>query len=242
MRIQATCQLSARRWAVAAAAVLVLAWPAAADDLSQTLERLYADGGYQSEIPVPEEMPEQAPATEDLASPPDLPAADQPDPPPPSRTGLVELIGYAIGALILAFAIYILIGSLTGLRLRRGDQHAEARDGTEGAAEPEDAGGGLLEADQLARDGRHSEAIHMLLLAVVAALRNNKSERLGVSVTVREIVKRTSLAGDAIAALRTLALTAELTHFGGRTASSGRFEECRENARTVLAALHGAQA
>ena len=226
------------------AAVFLTVVPCGADDLAQTLERLYDRGGYQREMPVPAAAttPSEPAAPEIPTERPQETARPRYDDTTIDTAGdMVRIVGYAGGGLIVMAAVYFLIASLTGLRLGRGREDVAVAQRPGGETESETARSDFPMADRLAREGRFGEAIHLLLLGVVAALRESRKERAGVSATVREIVRRAPLAEDAAGALGALAHASELIHFGGRTAGAERYEQCRSDARTVLAALQAAE-
>lgn len=244
MTVRPRDQLATRLGAAAVAAVLLAAVPCGANDLAQTLEHLYDRGGYQREMPVPAAAttPSEPAAPEVPAERPEETAVPRYDDTTIDTAGdMIRIAGYVIGSLIVMAAIYFLIASLTGLRLGRGREDVPVAERAGGEPETETARSDFPMADRLAREGRFGEAIHLLLLGVVAALRDSRKERAGVSATVREIVRRAPLADDVVGALRELAHTSELIHFGGRTAGPERYEQCRSDARAVLAALQAAE-
>ncbi len=249
MTVRARLTIAACCAAMAAAALVVM--PAAsvqAEDPGEALARIYAENDFQTEMPqatpaAPAAATEDSrPQAEEESQPQnDVPPPWSPDPADDSLGEPVRVVGIAVGILILAIVLYIVVSAATGLRFRR-DHTPEPRAAT-GKEEKAKAGetppGRLDVADALARQGRHAEAIHTLLLTVIAALREDARNSGGVSTTVREIVRRAPLDGDPKGALTRLALTAELIHFGGRNATEERYRACLESARAVLAALPG---
>jgi hypothetical protein len=232
---------AACRVVLAAVLLPMFGGPGLAQSLGDTLDRIYAENDFQSEMPVaaqaatnqnqnlPEEPAQQPPSK-------DLPR-EAPPLPDDSAGDAIRIVGIFVFGLILLVILYIVVSSLTGLRLGGGRQKPRADEEHQKVPViPQEAPGRLGDADALARQGRHAEAIHLLLLAVITALRDG-SHGGSASTTVREIVGRAPLAMEPKNAFTALALTAELVHFGGRNATSDRYEACREHAHIVLAAL-----
>jgi hypothetical protein len=86
--------------------------------------------------------------------------------------------------------------------------------------------GPLTDVEELARQGRYGEAIHLLLLHLFAALQRRPTTAPAPSHTGREVLARTKLASDAKAALGVLVTAAESIHFGGRVAAREDYENC----------------
>lgn len=88
-------------------------------------------------------------------------------------------------------------------------------------------------ADDLARQGRFAEAIHLLLLGVLTTLAaHDPSSR---ATTAREIARTT--VGPHRERLQALVRASELVHFGGRSATRDQFEACRRDAVQVDRAI-----
>lgn len=224
------------------ALVLAALWTqgAAADDTADALARAYDSADYQTDMPgstapgaaAPDESTVR-PEVQEPALPRDTDGA------PATGGGDVgRAVGMVALALVLGVIAYMVFGVLTGVRLGSRDPRqsgAETDDGTGSPAAP--PAGRLAAADRLAQEGRHAEAIHMLLLAVVAALRERMGGGLHASATAREMVRRAGLPDAPGGAFRTLVHAAELTHFGGRGADRARYDACRDSAGRVLDAL-----
>lgn len=91
-------------------------------------------------------------------------------------------------------------------------------------------------ADDLARQGRFAEAIHMLLLGVLGTLAADDSSSRADhapsrAMTAREIAR--TAAGPQREPLQALVRASELVHFGGRPATREQFEACRRDAVQV---------
>ena len=88
-------------------------------------------------------------------------------------------------------------------------------------------------ADDLARQGRFAEAIHMLLLGVLGTVAAEAPS--SGAMTGREIARKT--AGPHGERLQALVRASELVHFGGRSATREQFEACRRDAVQVDRAI-----
>jgi hypothetical protein len=89
--------------------------------------------------------------------------------------------------------------------------------------------------DALAGAGRYGEAIHALLLQVLAELRN-RSE-VPPAWTSREVAAHVPLAGEAREGLRSLVHSVERTHFGGVPADAGEYRRRADDAKALLSEL-----
>jgi len=94
--------------------------------------------------------------------------------------------------------------------------------------------GPLTDVEELARQGRFGEAIHLLLLHLFAALQRRPATAPAPAHTSREVLARTRLAADARAALGILVSAAERVHFGGRVAAREDYENCLGHYRRFL--------
>ena len=194
-----------RAWAKtfpALALFLALALPASAD-VAETLERIYADQGLQTELP---QMPL------DEARPPVSIPSGRP------LVGIAIVVACVV-ALLIAWASTAdwerLRERLPVLRKHR----AKAAD-----ADGERLPDWFLQADELAAEGCHAEAVHALLLGVLAFL-GSGDRRWPAAATAREIARR--LRSDD---LRALVAAAELAHFRGQPASVDDYRRCRTRA------------
>ena len=79
-------------------------------------------------------------------------------------------------------------------------------------------------ADGLAREGRFSEAVHVLLLWAIELLRLRSSVQ--DSSTARELLRQSTLSPRARRGFETLVKTTEVAHFGGRAVSADEYETC----------------
>ena len=97
----------------------------------------------------------------------------------------------------------------------------------------------LEDADELARRGRHVEAIHTLLLRTLAELVHSAAVRVAPAMTSREILARVPLQDAARSALAGLITAVEVTHFGDEPASAADYERCRRQFHVFAEAFRG---
>jgi hypothetical protein len=138
----------------------------------------------------------------------------------------------AIGVAVLLYSIR---DELPWLRLGRQSQWTG--DGELGAA----AGAAQLHgdpaADELAREGRYVEAMHMLLLNALAEIRRRVGEHFADSLTSREILRRANLPSEGRASLRDLITRVELSYFGAYPAAHQDYLACRHSFDVLLRSL-----
>jgi hypothetical protein len=99
-----------------------------------------------------------------------------------------------------------------------------------------------LEADDLARQGHYSEAMHLLLLNSLSEIRRQLGVSFAVSLTSREILRRTQLPDIGRQSLSAIIRSVERTYFGGDDADQGDYADCRgnfENLKQSLATVAG---
>jgi hypothetical protein len=143
------------------------------------------------------------------------------------------VIAVAIGVLLYAFRDLI-----PGLGMRRDGgwaaddmEFAGGRAGTPAAA--------LGAADQFAAEGRFVEAMHVLLLQSLNAIRERLDEQFADSLTSREILRSTRLPEAGRAPLRDIINRVELTYFGRQPAALADYVACRASFNALAQTLHG---
>ena len=92
----------------------------------------------------------------------------------------------------------------------------------------------------MAAVGDFDGAVHCLLLAALERLREVLGHPVTPSLTSREVVDRTDLAGVMRAALRTLVMSVEISRFGGQSADAVTYGRCRESFRQLASAAETA--
>jgi hypothetical protein len=100
----------------------------------------------------------------------------------------------------------------------------------------------LAAADELAREGRYAEAMHVLLLRCLADIRARLDEPFADSLTSREILRSTRLPDKARDPLRDVVGRVEWTYFGEYPAGQDDYAACRTSFNTLEQALHGSAA
>lgn len=214
--------------------------------LHEIVEEVYADGDYQTEFPdhitQGEEDPEAgAKRRWDICD--SLPAVCEfTEAIGPVFKGFlrIALITFAfVGVAVLAFALAGEIGEGSFL-FRRREAGTAVEPGKDIEAETLRPAGELLaEAEELARAGAFTEAIHQLLLCALSEVRNRLDPELTPALTSREVLHRNSVAGAVRDALSQLVAAAEICHFAGRPANETGYRHCRETLDRVFAATGG---
>jgi len=110
----------------------------------------------------------------------------------------------------------------------------EAAAGGPGAAEA-----AQVAADDLARQGRFAEAMHVLLLQSLGDIRRRLDERFADSLTSREILRRIRLSDVGLASLRDIIFRVERTYFGEYPAAAEDYQGCRASFGVLTQALAG---
>jgi hypothetical protein len=95
----------------------------------------------------------------------------------------------------------------------------------------------LGDAEELARRGDFTEAVHTLLLRTLQELVRSAAVRVSPALTSREILARVPLAPAAREALADLITAVELTHFRGTTATQDDYARCRDEFQVFAAAF-----
>jgi hypothetical protein len=98
----------------------------------------------------------------------------------------------------------------------------------------------LGEADRLARQGAHGEALHLLLLYCFNEMRRRFGLGLPPSLTSREILGLSVLPEIRRTGLSVIVSAVEVSHFGGRPVDEATYLSCRERCEDVV--LGGARA
>jgi len=151
--------------------------------------------------------------------------------------GVGKVVLWAVAIVAGLALIYFVLREVLAWRLGSGRKRFEAADAAvvAGAAagpdEDERRAGLLDEADRLAARGAFAEAIHLILMHSLGRLEGVGEQRIGRSLTAREIL-RGSQVGKVTARARQLlgaiVGASELAHFGGRPADRDAYQRCRE--------------
>jgi hypothetical protein len=97
----------------------------------------------------------------------------------------------------------------------------------------------LAAADDLARQGRFVDAMHVLLLQGLADIRRHLGEQFADSLTSREILRSTKLADAGRVPLRDIITRVEWTYFGKHPAEREDYAACRASFDALARSLHG---
>jgi hypothetical protein len=97
----------------------------------------------------------------------------------------------------------------------------------------------LAAADDLARQGRFVDAMHVLLLQGLADIRRHLGEQFADSLTSREILRSTKLSEAGRGPLRDIIARVEWTYFGKHPAERDDYAACRASFDALARAVHG---
>jgi len=153
------------------------------------------------------------------------PAVTTPAVPGADRFGTVLL--WVAGAFAALFIVMTLAESAFGrdLLLRGRGEGGEPAPGAGGAVAGPRAS--LMTADQLAAEGRYTEAMHQLLHDTVAALRRRLGANIPDALTSREILRALPLQAGERTAFRDMIERVEQTWFAQRRAALGDYHAVR---------------
>ena len=188
------------------------------EEVHDSRDAVLSDGRYQTDKPETEVKPE----TEPLRIPP----------------WLVKTILWTLGAVVAGLVLFFLFNLAFDLlrdrtafkRRREGRLDDPAKIETPVVARDREAEKlTLSEADQLAAEGRFSEAIHLLLLVAMARLRRELGPRVAPALTSREVLRLTPIPGEAADPLSRMVSLSEINHFGGRQAGEPDYRSCRDD-------------
>jgi hypothetical protein len=217
----------------ALASLALLATVATSDaDLRGRAQAIIAKGGYQTTLPSGTSAPAATPSP---AGP------TRPRGPRPPRVGApgfplipVGVLWPALAAIGIALLALVLWRVIDARRGRERPARSRSSGGDGAPARRSLRIGPLTDVEDLARQGRFGEAIHLLLLHLFAALQRRPATAPAPAHTGREVLARTRLASQAHDALGVLVLAAEKIHFGGREASREDYEACLAHYRRFL--------
>ncbi|HZB94283.1 MAG TPA: DUF4129 domain-containing protein, partial [Stellaceae bacterium] len=152
---------------------------------------------------------------------------------PPELLWGVAILG---GLLVLYFFLREIIPGLRRSPRDAGWHDGDAESG--GATVPEAV---AIAADELARQGRFAEAMHLLLFEALAAMRR-RDQVFAESLTSREILRRVRLSEAGSASLRDIVARVEWSYFGEHPAGAEDYRHCRDSFDRLAAALQGVSA
>jgi hypothetical protein len=141
----------------------------------------------------------------------------------------------AIGLALLVYMFRDMLPALGFAPRGQVDAGEEGIDGTV-AKPPEQV---LAAADDLARQGRFVDAMHVLLLQGLADIRRQLGEQFADSFTSREILRSTKLSEAGREPLRDIITRVEWTYFGKHPAEREDYLACRASFDALAHALFG---
>jgi len=147
--------------------------------------------------------------------------------------GEVLWLVIAVGLAVLLYAFRDLIPILRSQQ--SGDW--EMDEIGEGGGKARTPAAALGAADQLAAEQRFVEAMHVLLLQSLSAIRDRLDEPFADSLTSREILRSTRLPEPGRAPLRDIVNRVEWTYFGHHPAVLSDYVACRASFNTLAKTL-----
>jgi hypothetical protein len=149
-----------------------------------------------------------------------------------------EPVIWLMAALGVGLLLYMFKDMLPAFGFATRDDLAAEEEGTAGtvAKPPEQV---LAAADDLARQGRFVDAMHVLLLQGLADIRRHLDEQFADSLTSREILRSTKLSEAGRGPLRDIITRVEWTYFGKHPAERDDYAACRASFDALARALHG---
>jgi len=245
IRVKATKSKARGLWVLLALAMLFASGPARAQDtdaeqIRNETEKALEGGDIQRDAPLAERVRQHA---DDIAKDPSLqhePPTPKAPPPRDSSSGIPippEIFLYlliAVIAVALCIVAYHLYGTYAfGQRVsKKVDQPLQVA--TLPIARTADAPlPDLDEIERLARAGAHAEAIHLMLLRALEALRRRLGTSWAKSLTSREIARRSELPATDRSALKMLVGAVEISRFGGKSANEQIYRTCLDQYRLI---------
>ena len=210
-----------------------------AEQIRNQAEQAIERGDIQRDAPLAERVRQHA---DDIAKDPSLqhepPTPKAPPPksnsgiPIPPKVFLYLLI--AVLAIALCIVAYHLYGTYAfGRRVsKKVDQALQVA--SQPIARTVDAPlPDLDEIERLARSGAYAEAIHLMLLRALEALRRRLGTSWAKSLTSREIARRSELPATDRSALKMLVGAVEISRFGGKSANEQIYRTCLDQYRLI---------
>jgi hypothetical protein len=147
---------------------------------------------------------------------------------------------WAVIIVAIAVLLYAFRDLIPLWRPKRGDWTTDEAD--QGACKARTPAAALGAADELAAEGRFVEAMHVLLLQGLFAIREGLDEQFSDSLTSREILRNTRLSEAGRTSLRDIISRVEWTYFGRYPAARADYIACRASFNALADALHGSAA
>jgi hypothetical protein len=242
IRVQATKGKVRGLWVPLVLAMLCASAPAwsqeiDAEEIRSETEKALERGDIQRDAPLAEHA-------DDIAEDPSLqhePPKHRAPPPPASSSGVpipgeifLSLL-IAVLAIALCIVAYHLYGTYApGRRMSKKKVDQPLQVATQPIARSADAPlPDLDEIERLARAGAYAEAIHLMLLRALEALRRRLGTSWAKSMTSREIARRSELPATDRTALKMLVGAVEISRFGGQSANEQIYRACLDQYRLI---------
>ena len=145
---------------------------------------------------------------------------------------LFQLLFYLGAAAIAAGILYFILRQIPNIRLqglRRKDKVTEEDDHVISNVRPDEkkARAWLEEADALAKEGRFSEAVHLLLFRSIEDIQSKRKAPIPQALTSREIERLDGLPTGPRNALRPIISLVERSFFGGHSVNAENWTSAR---------------
>ena len=212
-----------------------------AEEIRSETEKALERGDIQRDAPLAEQVRQHA---DDISKDPSLqhepPTPKAPPPPRDASSGIPipgEVFLYLLIA-VLAVALCVVGHHLYGTYAvgrrvsKKVDQplHVATQPIVRSADAPLPD---LDEIERLARAGAYAEAIHLMLLRALEALRQRLGTSWAKSMTSREIARRSELPASDRSALKMLVGAVEISRFGGQSANEQIYRACLDQYRLI---------
>ncbi|MHC4971923.1 MAG: hypothetical protein ACYTG3_06295 [Planctomycetota bacterium] len=206
--------------------ILLLLLAAPADRADQAARRILSDADYQTELPEGHLLPGADAPTD---QPFDFDAADRQIEAGDAVTTIARLVWWICIGVVAVISLLWLARELAARYERKPPAAAVP------AAAPRTAPAATADPERLAEAGRYGEAIHALLLRVLAELR--RRAKILPAWTSREVVTHVPLGDAARRGLRALVHAVERTHFGGVAADAAEYRRRADDTAALLTEL-----
>jgi hypothetical protein len=210
------------------------------DEIQSVVRATLADSGLQTWLPADARNEEPRPAK----TPSKIEAlpSDTQKENPNAGQGWLDLLRLLFWMALICAAIvlaYWLLEMFPERRFRLGRAAAQRPDAI--GEENDKRRDPLAVSDRLAEEGRLTEAMHVLLLAVIAVLRRLEDQDFSTSLTSREILRVLKLSSDQRRAMSDMIDRVERSWFGGHAAAAEDYLLCRERFSSLIVTVQGAR-
>ncbi len=131
-------------------------------------------------------------------------------------------IAFGVAAVLYPLRDQLLLG-----RLRRSKDWGTSGEGSAAGAPSSHLASASVNAEELARQGRYRDAIHLLLLHALNEMRQRLKAQFADSLTSREILRAAPLPAEGSLALRDMITQVERSYFGEYPVAADDYAACR---------------